>query len=260
MPGRPLSRRTAVGSALRHLSSWRRATSTRRPATTPRPPHRRPRRTPSWWPPSSSSWRAPRAAGSRRSPELAARLAPLAAAHAAHRELLVGAVAEAELPGASPTRVPDAPDRALTAVRRSEQRLLRQLREAWWALPAVTSRACWPAWPPRRPSTPQHCPRPSWAPGRRHDRPRRPPGDPRGRARSALHLRRAGRAHLAGRDARAVRRPHRRLPPAPCAPRPAAAPGRGGRRRARGGSVGVRPGRPARCVPRSCRPRHSSSR
>lgn len=61
---------------------------------------------------------------------LTARLAPLAAAHAAHRELLVGAVADAEVPDASPTRVPDAPDRALAAVRRSEQRLLRQLREA----------------------------------------------------------------------------------------------------------------------------------
>ena len=63
-------------------------------------------------------------------PELAARLAPLVDAHAAHRELLVGAVAEAQLPDSSPTRVPDAPDRALAAVRRSEQRLLRQLREA----------------------------------------------------------------------------------------------------------------------------------
>lgn len=61
---------------------------------------------------------------------LTARLAALAAAHAAHRELLVGAVADTELPDASPAQVPDAPDRALAAVRRSEKRLLRQLREA----------------------------------------------------------------------------------------------------------------------------------
>ncbi|QSR31824.1 hypothetical protein CFI00_15175 [Nocardioides sp. S5] len=63
-------------------------------------------------------------------PGLVARLEPLVAAHAAHRELLAGAVADAELPGASSVRVPDAPDRALAAVRRSEQRLLRELRGA----------------------------------------------------------------------------------------------------------------------------------
>ena len=101
------------------------------------------------------------------------------------------------LPRPSPGRS----DRALTAVRRSEQRLLREVRAACVAAASgdlarvLASVAA---------STAQHSAASATvpAPGWRHDRPRRPPGDPRRRARRALHLRRPGRAHLAGRDAR----------------------------------------------------------
>lgn len=64
-----------------------------------------------------------------RSPGLAARLDAVARAHTAHRELLLGAVEGAELPGTDPVRVPAAPERALSAVRRSERRLQRVVRE-----------------------------------------------------------------------------------------------------------------------------------
>src|SRR5690606_6130841 len=61
-------------------------------------------------------------------PDLAARLDPVAAAHAAHLEVLVGAVPDPELPTADPPSLPSRPAAALRAVRRSEQRLLREVR------------------------------------------------------------------------------------------------------------------------------------
>ena len=132
MPGRLLSRRTAVGSAL--------AAPLVLVACDIDPPARDDA-SPASPPPPEDAELVPavvaelvRAEGvlaaAAAATGLAARLDPLLAAHAAHRELLADAVADAELPDASPARVPDAPDRALAAVRRSEQRLLRQLREA----------------------------------------------------------------------------------------------------------------------------------
>ena len=61
-------------------------------------------------------------------PTLAARLAPVRAAHAEHLDVLAGAVPEAERPTAGPASVPSRPTRALAVVRRSEQRLLREVR------------------------------------------------------------------------------------------------------------------------------------
>ncbi|PKH44169.1 hypothetical protein CXG46_00995 [Nocardioides alpinus] len=61
-------------------------------------------------------------------PSLDARLAPVAAAHVEHLDVLAGAVPEAELPTPAPASVPARPRDALTAVRRSEQRLLREVR------------------------------------------------------------------------------------------------------------------------------------
>lgn len=63
-------------------------------------------------------------------PALAARLDGLAQAHAAHLERLVGAVADADVPAPAVVSVPARPGAALDAVRRSEQRLLRTLRES----------------------------------------------------------------------------------------------------------------------------------
>ena len=131
MPGRPLSRRTAVGSAL--------VAPLALAACDIDPPARDDASPASPQPPEDAELvtsvvvelvRAEGVLAAAAATGLTARLAPLAAAHAAHRQVLVGAVADAELPDASPARVPDAPDRALAAVRRSEQQLLRQLREA----------------------------------------------------------------------------------------------------------------------------------
>lgn len=131
MPGRSLSRRTAVGSALVAplvLAACDIDPPARDDASPASPP-----------PPEDAELvasvvtelrRAEGVLAAAAASGLAARLAPLTAAHAAHRELLAGAVADTELPDVSPARVPAAPDRALAAVRRSEQRLLRQLREA----------------------------------------------------------------------------------------------------------------------------------
>ena len=69
------------------------------------------------------------AAAASGSPALGLRLDPVVRAHAAHRELLLGAVEGAELPGGDPVRVPADPERALSAVRRSERRLQRAVRE-----------------------------------------------------------------------------------------------------------------------------------
>ena len=64
-----------------------------------------------------------------RSAALGARLGAVRTAHAAHRELLLGAVEGAELPASEPVPVPDDPERALSVVRRSERRLQRAVRE-----------------------------------------------------------------------------------------------------------------------------------
>lgn len=70
------------------------------------------------------------AAASEVSPAVATRLAPLAQAHAAHLERLLGAIPDAEVPTAEALGVPGRPPAALAAVRRSEQALLRTLRES----------------------------------------------------------------------------------------------------------------------------------
>jgi hypothetical protein len=67
-------------------------------------------------------------AATRSVPSLAPRLGPVAAAHAAHLEVLVGAVPEPEVPTGALATVPDRILPALAAVRRSEQRLLRDVR------------------------------------------------------------------------------------------------------------------------------------
>jgi hypothetical protein len=61
-------------------------------------------------------------------PDLTPLLAPVATAHAAHQEVLEGAVADADVLTPAPPRLPAERVRALTAVRRSEQRLLREVR------------------------------------------------------------------------------------------------------------------------------------
>ena len=61
-------------------------------------------------------------------PDLAPRLDPVDAAHAAHLDVLVGAVPDSEVPTADPPSLPPRAPAALGAVRRSEQRLLREVR------------------------------------------------------------------------------------------------------------------------------------
>lgn len=61
-------------------------------------------------------------------PDLTPLLEPVASAHAAHLEVLAGAVADADVPTPAPARIPARRERALAAVRRSEQRLLREVR------------------------------------------------------------------------------------------------------------------------------------
>lgn len=72
--------------------------------------------------------RAVLAAASVAVPGLAARLDPVAAAHAAHLDVLVGAVPESDVPTAAPPTIAPRAGSALVAVRRSEQRLLRDVR------------------------------------------------------------------------------------------------------------------------------------
>ncbi len=62
-------------------------------------------------------------------PSLATRLQPVSAAHAGHLDVLVGAVPEGEVPDPGTVSVPQRILPALAAVRRSEQRLLREVRE-----------------------------------------------------------------------------------------------------------------------------------
>jgi hypothetical protein len=63
-------------------------------------------------------------------PALGTRLQPIGDAHAAHLDLLVGAVPDADRPTAALPTVAPRVAQALTAVRRSEQRLMREVREA----------------------------------------------------------------------------------------------------------------------------------
>lgn len=132
MPGRPLSRRTTLGSALAapvvlagcDIDPPSRADPTS--SATPEPPE-------------DSELvaavvtalvRAQGVLDAARAavPDLATRLDPAVAAHAAHLEVLVGAVPESEVPAPDPSSVPARPAAALGAVRRSEQRLLREVR------------------------------------------------------------------------------------------------------------------------------------
>lgn len=69
-------------------------------------------------------------ATSATTPALATRLEGLARAHAAHRDLLVGAIPDSDVPTPAVVSVPARPGAALAAVRRSEQRLLRTLRDS----------------------------------------------------------------------------------------------------------------------------------
>ena len=133
MPGRPLSRRTTLGSALAAPLVLAAcdidppSDGAGSPASAPAPPE-------------DSELVATVvaalvdagavvAAATAAVPALDARLAPLVAAHTAHQELLAGAVPDAALPTATPTTVPARAEPALRAVRRSEQQLLRVLRE-----------------------------------------------------------------------------------------------------------------------------------
>ena len=61
-------------------------------------------------------------------PDLTPHLEPVATAHTAHLGVLAGAVADADVPAPAPARIPARRDRALAAVRRSEQRLLDEVR------------------------------------------------------------------------------------------------------------------------------------
>ena len=133
MPGRPLSRRTTLGSAL--------AAPLVLAACDIDPPTRESRSSPATPPPPEDSElvagvvaalvRAQSVldAATTAAPTLAARLAPVLAAHAEHLDVLVGAVPEAERPTGEAASVPSRPARALAAVRRSEQRLVREVRE-----------------------------------------------------------------------------------------------------------------------------------
>lgn len=133
MPGRPLSRRTTLGSALAAplvLAACDIDPPVRDSGSSPVAPP----------PPEDSALVAAVVAALVRAqgvltaaatavPSLDARLAPVGAAHAEHLEVLVGAVPEAELPTPAAVSVPARILPALAAVRRSEQRLLREVRE-----------------------------------------------------------------------------------------------------------------------------------
>lgn len=132
MPARPLSRRTALGSAFAApvvLAACDIDPPPRADGTTPATPE----------PPEDSELVASvvgalvRARGlldaaSDAVPGLGARLAPVAAAHTEHLEVLVGAVPDSDVATAAPPTIAPRAPAALTAVRRSEQRLLREVR------------------------------------------------------------------------------------------------------------------------------------
>ena len=132
MPGRPLSRRTTLGSALA-------APIVLAGCDIDPPPRADPTSSASPEPPEDAELVAAVVAALVRAqgvldaarqavPDLATRLDPVAAAHAAHLDVLVGAVPDSEVPTADPPSLPSRPPAALDAVRRSEQRLLRQVR------------------------------------------------------------------------------------------------------------------------------------
>lgn len=132
MPGRPLSRRTTLGSALAAplvLAACDIDPPPRTDGTSTATPE----------PPEDSELvatvvaalvRAQGVLDAARSaaPELAARLDPVAAAHDEHLGVLVGAVPESEVPTDVPPPLPTRSPAVLTAVARSEQRLLRAVR------------------------------------------------------------------------------------------------------------------------------------
>jgi hypothetical protein len=134
VPGRPLTRRTALGSAA--------VAPLLLAACDIDPPTREGRSSSATPPPPEDSElvaavvaalvRAQSVldAAATAAPAVAARLDPVRTAHAAHLDVLAGAVPEAELPTGGATSVPSPAQRALTAVRRSELRLLRVVREA----------------------------------------------------------------------------------------------------------------------------------
>ncbi len=133
MPGRPLSRRTTLGSALAAplvLAACDIDPPLRESAASPATPP----------PPEDSELVATVVAGlvraqavldaaARAVPSLTARLQPLRDAHAAHVEVLMGAVPDGGVPAGASATVPTRILPALTAVRRSERRLLREVRE-----------------------------------------------------------------------------------------------------------------------------------
>lgn len=133
MPGRPLSRRTTLGSALAAplvLAACDIDPPVRERGSSPATPP----------PPEDSELVATVVAALVRAqavldatvsavPSLHTRLEPVRTAHDAHLEVLAGAVPEADLPTPAPVSVPARILPALSAVRRSEQRLLRDVRE-----------------------------------------------------------------------------------------------------------------------------------
>ena len=132
MPGRPLSRRTALGSALA-------APLVLAACDIDPPPRADGTSTPTPEPPEDAALVAAvvtalvRAQGvldaaMTTAPALTARLDPVASAHAAHLEVLVGAVPDSEVPTATPRALPTRQGAVLETVRRSEQRLLREVR------------------------------------------------------------------------------------------------------------------------------------
>lgn len=132
MPGRPLTRRTAVGTAL--------AAPVLLAACDLDPPSADGGPEPATAPPPEDSAlvasvvaelvlaRSVIEAATLSVPDLTPRLTALSAAHAAHLDVLVGAVPDADATPSAPPTVAPAPAAALTAVRRSEQRLLRAVR------------------------------------------------------------------------------------------------------------------------------------
>ena len=259
MPGRPLvpsydAGRGARGTRWSLAGVRHRPARPRAPASAPATSRRRPR-TPRWSPRSSPRSRARRPVARRRPPtavpSLAARLAPVCAGPRGAPRRPRRRRPEAERPTAGArVRCPAGAPPALAAVRRSEQRLLRDGCATAASPPrAATSPACWPASPrPRRPA-------------------RRRPGRGGRRRMTALDALQTtlaaehaalyvygvlGGADLAVGDPALFDALHAGYRRAPRAARPAAAAGRRGRRRAGGRRGGVRAGRPARCAaPRS---------
>lgn len=132
MPGRPLTRRTAVGSALVAPVVLAACDIDPPPADGGPEPATAP-------PPEDSALvasvvaelvvaRSVIEAATLSVPDLTPRLTPLADAHARHLDVLLGAVPDAEATASAPPTISPSPGPALTAVRRSEQRLLRAVR------------------------------------------------------------------------------------------------------------------------------------